>query len=63
MIIAKTTWEPLSDAEPEWAGDVLRDREQPGFEMSIKWNVPRRWWQPYIVLRMWTLRLSVGWLY
>lgn len=63
MKVETTQWEPLPEVETGYANDAVCDPVQPGFGLTLGWNVPARWWEPFAVLTLWKLRVSVGWLY
>jgi hypothetical protein len=71
MNIERKVWPPkddvgglLADNPPSFAVDTRHERvEQPAFGIEIGWNQPKKWWQPYISISLWTVFVQVGWLY
>lgn len=59
----RVEWTPYEDIKPTIAVCTDVSGEQPGFSFEIAWNEPRKWWRPFIVLKLWRLRLQLGWLY
>jgi len=59
---------PWDDSKYDWdtvfagskhTGD---EEDQPGFGFSIKWNKPRQWWKPFVLIQVWHWHVSIGWL-
>ncbi len=64
MEITKTWWHPFPNIRPEPGMSVHEIiEEQPGFGLEIRWNNPRRWWEPFLVISLWRRKIQIGWLY